>query len=348
MPAGAGGQAPAPRCAALPSSPRIDSCITTPCEHRSGEEARLHLVACSEQFLEQEPGGYNGGEIDAAGIERGASSRRSASLELAAAALELSSAADTAGAGVHAHANGARHGQEAAALDVEQGGGGRAASLRRKGSAPRGHMLADRAATGLDRTATALATSQRDASRWGASYWTQFSTLFVRAVRVRRFETLSKQVQSGGVGRGGLRWKSCEHANMWCGGGGRWRRVASAVQTAWSPPQDLVQLVTVGLVCGCIWWQVRPWPGACVAACACACIRRAAAPAQAGPEHRTPPCPPRALPTPSPCIRPTHRGAGGSERHAVCGAEHARPAVLRSTIRLLPHPLCRALCVAQR
>ncbi|EFN53135.1 hypothetical protein CHLNCDRAFT_32365 [Chlorella variabilis] len=46
---------------------------------------------------------------------------------------------------------------------------------------------------GVDRSATGLAASAPGASRWGASYWTQFTTLFIRAVRVRRFETLSQQ-----------------------------------------------------------------------------------------------------------------------------------------------------------
>lgn len=150
----------------------------------------------------------------------------------------------------------------AAAVEIEAGGGSKRGSWLQLGGSSKRHMLADRAATGLDRTATGLAAAAPGASRWGASYWTQvrglgsywynccllgvwalplpctssarcpsaahsksqvsksctlpllppcpqFSTLFIRAVRVRRFETLSRQ--------------------------------------------DFFQFVTVGLVCGMIW-----------------------------------------------------------------------------------------------
>jgi len=62
------------------------------------------------------------------------------------------------------------------------------------------------------RSATSLAASRPGASRWGASYWGQYSALFVRAVRVRRFESMTLQ--------------------------------------------DMSLFVTVGLICGMIWWQV--------------------------------------------------------------------------------------------
>ncbi|KAI7845331.1 hypothetical protein COHA_001172 [Chlorella ohadii] len=208
-------------------------------KHPSGEEARLHLIACSEQFLEQEPGGYCGGELDAFGLEQRASSRRSShALELQdAAAAAAAAEAGLAGAGrallgeadstdeeVEGHATAAVNGNgahigalptskaAAAAVDIEAGGGSKRGSWLQRGGSSKRHMLADRAATGLDRTATGLAAAAPGASRWGASYWTQFSTLFIRAVRVRRFETLSRQ--------------------------------------------DFFQFVTVGLVCGMIWWQV--------------------------------------------------------------------------------------------
>jgi ABC-type multidrug transport system ATPase subunit len=62
------------------------------------------------------------------------------------------------------------------------------------------------------RSATSMAASRPGASRWGASYWGQYSALFVRAVRVRRFESMTLQ--------------------------------------------DMFLFVTVGLICGMIWWQV--------------------------------------------------------------------------------------------
>ena len=158
---------------------------------------------CLFSSLPQEPGGYCGGELDAWGLEQRASSRRSShALELqdaaaAAAAAEAglagAAAAVLADDGKKAEAEadaavavnggstqlGARPSNKAApaAVDIEAGGGDggakqRSSWLQRAASSKR-HMLADRAATGLDRTATGLAAAAPGASRWGASYWTQ-------------------------------------------------------------------------------------------------------------------------------------------------------------------------------
>lgn len=43
------------------------------------------------------------------------------------------------------------------------------------------------------RSVTSIAASRPGASRWGASFTTQVSTLFIRAIKVRRFETLTIQ-----------------------------------------------------------------------------------------------------------------------------------------------------------
>ncbi len=149
---------------------------------------------------EQEPGGYCGGELDAFGLEQRASSRRSShALELQdAAAAAAAAEAGLAGAGrallgdaestdeeaerdvvVAVNGNGAHIGAlptnkgVAAAVEIEAGGGSKRGSWLQRGGSSKRHMLADRAATGLDRTATGLAAAAPGASRWGASYWTQ-------------------------------------------------------------------------------------------------------------------------------------------------------------------------------
>lgn len=152
--------------------------------------------------LLQEPGGYGGGELDAFGLEQRASSRRSShALEqheaaAAAAAAEAGLAGAAAAAAVLGEegteeeeadgevaiaVNGGIHigavpsnKAAAAAVDIEAGGGAaKRGSWLQRGASSKRHMLADRAATGLDRTATGLAAAAPGASRWGASYWTQ-------------------------------------------------------------------------------------------------------------------------------------------------------------------------------
>lgn len=153
--------------------------------------------------LLQEPGGYGGGELDAFGLEQRASSRRSshaleqqeAAAAAAAAEAGLAGAAaapatlgeesteeeEEADGEVAIAVNGGIHigavpsnKAAAAAVDIEAGGGAaQRGSWLQRGASSKRHMLADRAATGLDRTATGLAAAAPGASRWGASYWTQ-------------------------------------------------------------------------------------------------------------------------------------------------------------------------------
>ena len=111
------------------------------------------------------------------------------------------------------------------ALDVEAGA---LPASSPPATAPRHHALM--------RSATSKAAARPGASRWGASYATQLGVLFTRAVRVRRFETLSRQdlaqfVIVGGVC--GLIW--------WQVGGGAWageralgRPQSLALETGWA------------------------------------------------------------------------------------------------------------------
>ncbi|KAL4427647.1 hypothetical protein ABPG75_001736 [Micractinium tetrahymenae] len=139
-------------------------------KQKTGEDMRLHLVACSEQFLQQEPAGYAGGAVDVPALTAG----------------EPTVAVVTADGSAMGHRDGAHGGALVkrkgglAHVDIEQG--------LSNGPSPHGSK-----GDLLDRSATTLAAERAGASRWGASYWTQFYTLFVRAVRVRRFETLSQQ-----------------------------------------------------------------------------------------------------------------------------------------------------------
>lgn len=142
---------------------------------RSGETARVHLVACSEQFLEVEPEGYAGGAIDVPALEQRASSRVS---------LEFAAAGAGGGAGGEAEqqsgeADGAAEAAEAGwgasmgtAVVAVPSSGQQSQPLHR-GTSSKRNFLADRTASGLDRTATGLAAAAPGASRWGASYWTQ-------------------------------------------------------------------------------------------------------------------------------------------------------------------------------
>ncbi|KAL4444675.1 hypothetical protein ABPG77_002492 [Micractinium sp. CCAP 211/92] len=141
-------------------------------KHKTGEDMRQHLVTCSEQFLQQEPSGYAGGAFTVPALT-------------GEAPLAVITADGTAGD----HLNGDAHGGSLvkrkgglAPVDIEQGLGNGPSPHSSKGNLD-----------GLDRSATTVAADRMGASRWGASYWTQFYTLFVRAVRVRRFETLSRQ-----------------------------------------------------------------------------------------------------------------------------------------------------------
>lgn len=163
----------------------------------------VHPLLCLFPCHPQEPGGYCGGELDAWGLEQRASSRRSShALELQdAAAAAAAAEAGLAGAAAAVLADDGKEAEAeadaavavnggstqlgallsnkagTAAVDIEAGGGDggakqRGSWLQRAASSKR-HMLADRAATGLDRTATGLAAAAPGASRWGASYWTQ-------------------------------------------------------------------------------------------------------------------------------------------------------------------------------
>lgn len=110
---------------------------------RTGEEARQHLITCSEQFLEQQPEGYSGGSIDVAAA-RG---------EAGAAASAASSSRSSSG----------RSSGEEGDADVQLRPA--AAQLSR----------ADSSKPAVDRSQTGLAAAKPGASRWGSSYWTQAS-----------------------------------------------------------------------------------------------------------------------------------------------------------------------------
>lgn len=143
-----------------------------------GEQARLKLIKQAKKFLTQHPEGYratyaNGGTMpDLNGISIDGIDN----VVVAAGSGFYSS--DTIHNGRNGYMNGNRKPSNMEAL----------------------------------RSATSLAASRPGASRWGASYWGQYNALFVRSVRVRRFESLTLQ--------------------------------------------DMFLFVTVGLICGMIWWQV--------------------------------------------------------------------------------------------
>jgi hypothetical protein len=111
---------------------------------RTGEEARQHLITCSEQFLEQQPEGYSGGSID-----------------VAAARGEAGAAASTAAS---SRSSSGRSSGEAADADVR---------LRPAAAAGAQLSRADSSKPAVDRSQTGLAAAKPGASRWGSSYWTQ-------------------------------------------------------------------------------------------------------------------------------------------------------------------------------
>lgn len=86
-----------------------------------------------------------------------------------------------------------RPGSAAAAAAAAANGSAAAAAANGNGSLALSSSLAKVKAA---RTAASLSggtDKERKADRWGASYWTQISVLFARAVKTRRFETLSVQ-----------------------------------------------------------------------------------------------------------------------------------------------------------
>jgi energy-coupling factor transporter ATP-binding protein EcfA2 len=149
-----------------------------------GEEERGRLVATAEAFLRAHPDGFAQGmgvdkvdKVDAAaaaGDDGGAESLGSR----ASSAAEGPPAAVVAVGGLRALLGRKTHAAAAADADLESGGGG-------GGGGGRGRAVL--------RSQTTLAAARPGASRWGASYGTQLRILFVRAVRVRRFESLAAQ-----------------------------------------------------------------------------------------------------------------------------------------------------------
>lgn len=107
---------------------------------------RLHLVACSEQYLQQEPSGYAGGAFDVPALADG-------DAPLAVITVDGTAGEHANGGGLVKRKGGLVH------VDIEQGLGG--------GPSPHGSK------GDLDRSATTAAADRLGASRWGASYWTQ-------------------------------------------------------------------------------------------------------------------------------------------------------------------------------
>lgn len=160
-------------------------------KNRTGEEMRQRLITVSEQFLEQDPSGYKGGAFDVPAMSPDyvIQPEKPAAVHAAHANANGAAADGVGHATVAVRRIKGQSGGEGA--DVEQG--------QRQGTAgsssptPLGMSPSPSKQEMLDRSATTVAAGLAGASRWGASYWTQFSTLFIRAVRVRRFETLSRQ-----------------------------------------------------------------------------------------------------------------------------------------------------------
>ncbi|KAL4855816.1 ABC transporter G family member 22 [Chlorella vulgaris] len=138
-------------------------------KEKTGEEQRLHLISVSEQYLEQQPGGYMGGGIDVEAFHS------SGPIPSASRSRTPSRSSSSSGTG-----------------DIEAG---EMSEVRLRPAAGAVNVQGSRVDSTrvVDRSQTGLAAQKAGASRWGASYWTQFTTLFVRAIRVRRFETLSQQ-----------------------------------------------------------------------------------------------------------------------------------------------------------
>ncbi|GAB4821556.1 hypothetical protein N2152v2_008602 [Parachlorella kessleri] len=148
-------------------------------KERSDEEARVHLVEVSETFLAEHPEGYQQQQkLDVSRFSESASAiKGQLSVGPVVALEDVSSDGSSPQAAV---ANGTSVRFDIASQAVELGekeqhaeGGGRQGQLARSN--------------------TSMNVARPGASRWGATYWTQLQVLFLRAVKVRRFETLSKQ-----------------------------------------------------------------------------------------------------------------------------------------------------------
>lgn len=187
----------------------------------SGEASRLYLIEAYERFAAlhghrhdgfaasvdvSEGGGSGagaGGEgsgyeamMKAAAEER----RRSLSASLShkdngplavgtMEAVDLDASSRSIGRPGSASAAAAANGSAAAAPANGNGNVGSAAAL----SSSLAKVKAARTAASLSGSGLGGSTKERKADRWGASYWTQISVLFARAVKTRRFETLSFQ-----------------------------------------------------------------------------------------------------------------------------------------------------------
>ena len=181
-----------------------DEALSSSSPPLSGEASRLYLIEAYERFAALHGHRHDGFaasvDVGERGGDNGGSQGYEAMMKAAAEArrrsLSTSLSNDAAG-GPLAVGTMEAVDLDASSRSIRPGSAGAGAGAN--GSTANGNgssALSSIAKVKAARTAASLSGTggkERKSDRWGASYWTQISVLFARAVKTRRFETLSLQ-----------------------------------------------------------------------------------------------------------------------------------------------------------